>query len=47
MIAEEHLTYDIKALTGTLNKLLAECSVDEINSFYKVLGIYNEILRDS
>jgi DNA-binding MarR family transcriptional regulator len=46
-VAEEHKTYDVRALTGTMNRLLEECSVDEIESFYKVLGVYNEILQES
>lgn len=45
-IAQEHSRYDVKALTATLNKLLDKCSMDEIDSFYKVLGYYNEILQD-
>jgi DNA-binding MarR family transcriptional regulator len=45
-VAEEHKTYDVRALTGTMNRLLEECSVEEIESFYKVLGVYNEILQE-
>ncbi|MDD3252779.1 MAG: MarR family transcriptional regulator [Lachnospiraceae bacterium] len=45
-IADEHARYDVKALTATLNKLLDYCSMEEIDSFYKVLGCYNEILQE-
>lgn len=45
-IAKEHAEYDIRALTQTLNKLLENCSMDEINHFYKVMQCYNDILMN-
>lgn len=45
-VAKEHEASDIKALTGTLNRLLETCTMEEIDSFYKVLERYNEILQE-
>ncbi len=45
-IAKEHEEYDVRAMTGTLNRLLETCSIAEINSFYKVISCYNEILQE-
>lgn len=45
-ISDEHKRHDITALLNTNSRLLEECSMEEIESFYKVLIRYNEILTE-
>lgn len=45
-ISEEHKKYDIKQLSKTVNRLLENCSLEELEHFYKVLECYNKILSD-
>lgn len=45
-ISEEHKIYDIKALSKTINRLLEDCTIDEIEKFYKVVNCYNKILQE-
>ncbi len=40
-----HMMYDIADITETTQELLKSCTMDEINTFYKVLGIYLELVR--
>lgn len=39
-----HKLYDILDITKTLSKIHKKCTSEEIDSFYKVLGIYYEVI---
>ena len=41
-----HMMYDIADITATTQELLKRCSMDEIDTFYKVLGEYLELVRE-
>lgn len=41
-----HMMYDIADITATTQDLLKQCTMDEINTFHKVLGIYLDIIRE-
>lgn len=45
-LASAHKLYDIQALTKTVDRLLEKCTMEEIDSFYKVLDEYNVILEE-
>lgn len=45
-ISDEHKKYDIKQLSKTVDRLLENCSLEEIEHFYKVLECYNKILTE-
>lgn len=40
-----HMMYDIADITATTQELLESCTMDELNTFYKVLGIYLDLIR--
>ncbi len=48
MAAEEHAKSDAKDLTSSLNALVNkyDCTIEEIDSFYKVLDCYIKVLND-
>ena len=41
-----HMMYDIADITETTNDLLKHCTMDEIDTFYKVLGVYLNLIRE-
>lgn len=41
-----HMMYDIADITETTQELLQHCTMDEINTFYKVLGVYLDLIRE-
>lgn len=41
-----HMMYDIADITATTQELLQKCSMDEIDTFYKVLGVYLDLIRE-
>ena len=43
-LAAEHRAFDERALTKTYNYLLRDCTPEEIESFYKVMRTYNNIM---
>lgn len=45
-LAKSHKIYDIQALTRTIDRLLKRCTMEEINSFYKVIDVFNDILEE-
>ncbi len=45
-VSQAHKIYDIKDLSKTLSRLMERCSPDEIRTFYKVIGIYNDIIKE-
>ncbi len=45
IISRAHKAYDRSEVTRIINELLKECTMDEINSFYKVLACRNNILE--
>ncbi|MBS7527661.1 MarR family transcriptional regulator [Fusibacter paucivorans] len=44
-LCNAHQAFDVNALTKTYNYLLRDCTEDEIESFYKVLAVYNNIME--
>jgi DNA-binding MarR family transcriptional regulator len=44
-LSKAHKLYDTIDIAKTMNELLKECSAEEINSFYKVLEVYNKIIQ--
>lgn len=41
-----HMMYDIADITETTQDLLKHCTMDEINTFYKVLEVYLNLIRE-
>lgn len=41
-----HMMYDIADITATTQELLESCTMEEIDTFYKVLGVYLELVRE-
>lgn len=46
-LCRAHAQFDEKNLLKTYNYLRRDCSHDEIKAFYKVMGIYNNIMNAS
>ncbi|MBT9779614.1 MarR family transcriptional regulator [Clostridium sp. MCC353] len=44
-LSQAHKLYNTIDLSRTLNELLKECTMEEIDSFYKVLGSYIKLLK--
>lgn len=44
--AQTHQMYDIADVAGTTDRLLKSCTAAEIDTFYKVLDCYLEIVRE-
>lgn len=42
----EHKRFDIEDITRTNDDLLRECTQEEIDTFYKVLGVYGRLTRE-
>lgn len=44
-LSQAHKLYDVIDITKTLGELKKECSSEEIEAFYKVIKIYNKIIK--
>lgn len=44
-VSRAHKIFDIKDIGKTQAKLLEKCTMEELDSFYKVLDIYNEVIK--
>lgn len=43
-LCDNHHAFDVQALHKTYNYLLRDCTPNEIESFYKVMKVYNNIM---
>jgi len=43
--SKAHKMYDIKDIAKTMSELQEKCSPEEIETFYKVIGVYNEVIK--
>ena len=41
-----HMMYDSADITETTQDVLKHCTMDEINTFYKVLEVYLNLIRE-
>ena len=44
-VSKEHKMYDIKDITKTMSSLQEKCSIEEIEHFYKVIAVYNDVIK--
>lgn len=44
-LSKAHKLYDTVDITKTMGELQEECSADEIETFYKVLKVYNKVIE--
>lgn len=44
-ISKSHKLYDTVDIAKTMGELRKECSAEEIEAFYKVIGVYNEVIK--
>lgn len=44
-LSKAHKLYDTVDIAKTMGELRKECTVDEIEAFYKVIGVYNKVIR--
>lgn len=44
-ISKAHKLYDINDITKTMSELQKRCTVDELEAFYKVVAIYDDVIR--
>jgi len=44
-LCQAHAAFDEHALTKTYSYLLRDCTPDEIDAFYNVMGVYNNIMK--
>ena len=40
-----HKLYDINDIAKTVSHLRKECTAEEIDTFFKVIGVYNDVMR--
>lgn len=45
-LSKAHKLYDTVDIAKTMGELRKECSVDEIEAFYKVLSVYNQVIKN-
>lgn len=45
-ISRAHKIFDIDDIGKTQSQLLKKCTVEDLESFYKVLDVYNEIIKN-
>lgn len=45
-LSKAHKLYDTIDIAKTLDDLLKECTIEEIESFYKVIGVYIKLLKN-
>lgn len=44
-LSKAHKLYDTVDIAKTMGELREECSAEEIEAFYKVLGVYNKVIK--
>lgn len=44
-LSKAHKLYDTIDIAKTMEHLKKECTAEEIESFYKVLDVYNQVIR--
>lgn len=44
-LSKSHKLYDTLDITKTMGELRSECSVEEIEAFYKVISVYNKVIQ--
>lgn len=44
-LSKSHKLYDTLDITKTMGELKKECSVEEIEAFYKVISVYNKVIQ--
>lgn len=44
-ISQAHKLYDINDITKTMTELQKRCSMDELEAFYKVVAVYDDVIR--
>jgi DNA-binding MarR family transcriptional regulator len=44
-LSQAHILFDEKALIKTYNYLLRDCAPEEIETFYRVMKVYNNIMN--
>nr|MCR5347735.1 MarR family transcriptional regulator [Fretibacterium sp.] len=44
-LSEAHKLYDIKDIAKTVSHLQEKCTAEEIETFFKVISVYNEVMR--
>jgi len=45
-VSKAHKLYDTIDIAKTMGELRKECSAEEIESFYKVLAVYNKVIKN-
>ncbi len=45
-ISRAHKLYDINDILKTLKHLMEKCTAEEIDTFYKVIGVYNDVIKE-
>ncbi len=43
-ISKAHKTYDINDIAKTMSELQEHCTAEELDTFYKVVSVYNEVI---
>lgn len=44
-VSKNHKLYDINDITKTMNSLLQKCTMEELETFYKVIAVYDEVIK--
>ncbi|MCC8128233.1 MAG: MarR family transcriptional regulator [Clostridiales bacterium] len=44
-VSKSHKMYDITDITKTISQLQKECTAEEIESFYHVISVYNDVIK--
>ncbi len=44
LLSELHKQYDVRTISNTVDTLLERCGMDEVDTFFKVMEIYRDIL---
>lgn len=44
-VSKAHKMYDILDITKTMSQLQEKCSAEEIEAFYPVISVYNEVIK--
>ncbi|MEW4412935.1 helix-turn-helix domain-containing protein [Clostridium sp. AN503] len=45
-LSKSHKLYDTVDIAKTMGELRKECSVEEIEAFYKVISVYNKVIKN-
>lgn len=44
-VSKAHKMYDILDIAKTMSQLQKQCSAEEIEAFYHVISVYNEVIK--